>query len=99
MRNCSWVSFCYEGEVSEAVFADDFLASMARDFNAMKTTATAQGGCDDQNDRHAEGCDRGRKSKTVGRALSRLRFLLVKRARRPPAQMSKINNLRVRQSD
>ena len=32
-------------------------------------------------------------------ALSRPRFLLVKRARRPPAQMSKINDLQVRQSD
>ena len=32
-------------------------------------------------------------------ALSRPRFLLVKRARRPSAQMSKINNLRVRPSD
>jgi hypothetical protein len=31
-----------------------------------------------------------------GRALSRPRFLLVNRARRPSAQMSKINNLRVR---
>jgi hypothetical protein len=29
-------------------------------------------------------------------ALSRPRFLLVNRARRPSAQMSKINNLRVR---
>ena len=35
----------------------------------------------------------------VGGALSRPRFLLVKRARRPSAQMSKINNLRVRRSD
>jgi hypothetical protein len=33
------------------------------------------------------------------RALSRPRFLLVKRARRPRAQMSKINKLRVRKSD
>jgi hypothetical protein len=31
--------------------------------------------------------------------LSRPRFLLVKRARRRPAQMGKINNLRVRRSD
>ena len=31
--------------------------------------------------------------------MSHLRFLLVKRARRPSVQMSKINNLRVRQSD
>jgi hypothetical protein len=34
----------------------------------------------------------------VGGALSRPRFLLVKRARRPSAQMSKINNLRVRRA-
>jgi hypothetical protein len=31
--------------------------------------------------------------------LSRPRFLLVERARRPPAQRGKINNLRVRRSD
>ena len=32
-------------------------------------------------------------------ALSRPRFLLVKRTRRPPARVSKINDLQVRQSD
>ena len=42
--------------------------------------------------------DPARVAKLCG-SLSRPRFLLVKRARRRTAQMGKINNLRVRQSD
>jgi hypothetical protein len=41
LAKLSAVLFCHEGEVSEASFADDALASMAYDFNAMKITATA----------------------------------------------------------
>jgi hypothetical protein len=35
----SVVSFCYESEVSDAGQADEVLASMACDFNAIKTAA------------------------------------------------------------
>jgi hypothetical protein len=41
LAKSSMVSFCYESEVSDAGRADEVLASMACDFNAIKTAAAA----------------------------------------------------------